>query len=196
MTFRRIVFFVLQILIIPSVFAEKTPAPTDEKLVLFVQQRTNAVKITQSPFEMGQFVVARCVGPSPEEVHTAEKEKTFGISDPHLKKFVHVYVSHDGQAAMRTDSGVFPQGAIVLKEKFSDPEGKHTELFTGMIKREAGYNPECGDWEFFTLPGDASQISSRGKLQDCMDCHVEYKKSDYVTKNYAHISFYPKPTGQ
>ncbi len=97
---------------------------------------------------------------------------------------------------MRTNSGIFPQGAIVLKEKFSDAEGKETELFTGMIKRQPGYNPECGDWEFFTLPGDGSKISARGKLQNCMDCHVEYKNRDYVAKSYAHISFYPKPAGK
>lgn len=94
---------------------------------------------------------------------------------------------------MRTNSGVFPQGAIILKEKFSDSEGKETELFTGMIKREAGYNLDCGDWEFFTLSADTSKITSRGKLQDCMACHVEYKNQDFVTKTYAHIFFYPKP---
>ncbi|HXB59867.1 MAG TPA: hypothetical protein VNU95_09890, partial [Candidatus Acidoferrales bacterium] len=64
------------------------------------------------------------------------------------------------------------------------------ELFTGMIKREVGYNPECGNWEFFTLPGDASKISARGKIQNCMECHKAYKSSDFVTKAYvmyAHI---------
>jgi hypothetical protein len=191
MSFRRLILFAVQMLVISPAFAEGTNAPTDETLIQFVQQRTNAVRITQNPYQMETWVMLRCIGPSPEEVRVAQKEKVLGISDPHIKKYVHVYVSQNGEAAMRTNSGVFPQGAIVLKEKFSDAEGKQTELFTGMIKREVGYNPECGDWEFFTLPGDASKISERGKLQDCMDCHVEYKKSDYVTKSYAHISFYP-----
>jgi hypothetical protein len=95
--------------------------------------------------------------------------------------------------AMRTRTGVFPEGATVLKEKFSDAAGTKTELFTGMVKREAGYNPECGDWEFFTLPGDASKISAGGKIQNCMECHVEYKNQDYVTRLYPNRFLDAKP---
>lgn len=164
--------------------AEDSGALTDSELIQFVQQRTNAVRITKVPYQMEQFVMIRCIGPSPEEIRVTQKEKSLGISDPHIKKFVHVYVSLSGEFAMRTRDGVFPEGAIVLKEKFSDATGTNTELFTGMIKREPGYNPECGDWEFFTLPGDASRISERGKIQNCMDCHVEYKDQDFVTKSY------------
>lgn len=85
---------------------------------------------------------------------------------------------------MRTDSAAFPRGAIVLKEKFTDSKAGLTELFTGMVKRESGYNPECGDWEFFVLEADTSKVIERGRLQRCMDCHVEYKGRDFVTKNY------------
>lgn len=85
---------------------------------------------------------------------------------------------------MRTNDAVFPRGTIIVKEKFSDAEGKHTELFTGVVKREKGYNPDCGDWEFFGLRADGKKIAERGKLQSCMDCHVEYKERDFVTKNY------------
>ena len=175
-----------------SVLADGTNMPSDATLIQFVQHRTNAVRITESPYQMEGWVMLRCSGPSPAESRVFKKERTLGISDPHIKKFVHVYVTPDGKTAMQTNSGVFPQGAIVLKEKFSDGEGKQTELFTGMVKREVGYNPECGDWEFFTSSADASKITSRGKLKNCMACHVEYKDQDFVTKSYAHISFYPK----
>jgi hypothetical protein len=155
--------------------------PPDSALIKFVQQRTNAVRITDNPVQMAPFVAGRCA-PTPAQL--------VGIPDPHLEKFAHVYVSPDGEAAMRTSGGIFPEGAIILKEKFSDATGTNTELFTGMIKREVGYNPECGNWEFFTLPGDASKISARGKIQNCMECHKAYKSSDFVTKAYvmyAHI---------
>lgn len=173
--------------------AEDVVPPTDDALVQFVQQRTNAVRITEKPFQMEQFVSFRCAGPTPEESRVTQKEKSLGISDPHLQKYVHVYVSTNGVDAMKARDGVFPQGAIVLKEKFSDATGTNTEFFTGMVKRQPGYNPDCGDWEFFTMPGDASTISKRGKLSDCMECHVEYKNRDFVTKLYAGIRFYPQP---
>lgn len=157
--------------------------PPDSALIKFVQQRTNAVRITEKPVQMEPLVMMRCAV-SPQQMRVSQKERTLGISDPHIKKYVHVYVSPGGEAPMRTWAGTFPEGTIVLKEKFSDASGTNTELFTGMIKREAGYNPECGNWEFFTLPGDASKISMRGKIQDCMECHEEFKSSDFVTKEY------------
>jgi hypothetical protein len=167
--------------------------PSDSALIKFVQQRTNAVRITESPVRMDARVAGLCRALTPEELRASQKEKSLGISDPHIKKYVHVYVSPDGQSAMQTRAGIFPVGSIVLKEKFSDATGTNTELFTGMVKREAGYSPECGNWEFFTLPADASKISGRGKIQDCMECHEEYKNSDYVTKAYPNRILYPKP---
>lgn len=89
---------------------------------------------------------------------------------------------------MRTNSGLFPRGTIILKEKFGDADGRNTELFTGMVKRHPGYNPACGDWEFFTVSGNAAGVLSRGRLQVCMDCHLEYRKSDFVTKLYVQNS--------
>jgi len=155
-------------------FAGETPA--DALLITFTQERTNAVRITKNPVRMDRLAASLCA---------AAPVKPPG--DPHYSKYAHVYVSAKGAPVMQATSGVFPEGTIILKEKFNDQEGKHTELFTGMVKREPGYNAECGDWEFFILPADGKKIFSRGKLQNCMDCHVEYKASDFVTKNYTYL---------
>jgi hypothetical protein len=85
---------------------------------------------------------------------------------------------------MKRDSTPFPPGAVVLKQKFEDSSARKTVLYTGMLKREAGYNPDCGDWEFFTLSGDRRSITARGRLETCMACHRDYAHSDYVTKAY------------
>jgi Cytochrome P460 len=165
--------------------------PADEALLKFAEQRTNAIRITAKPFKMEWAVMLDCRGPSPLEQRVAEKQRISGgsLTNIHRDKYVHVHVSTNGASCMKTNSAVFPLGAIILKEKFADASGQSTELFTGMVKRELGYNPECGDWEFFTLSADAKKITSRGKLQDCMACHVEYKESDFVTKKYAVYSF-------
>ena len=34
-------------------------------------------------------------------------------------------------------------------------------LYTGMLKREKGYNPDAGDWEFFTLDSKAMLVTAR-----------------------------------
>jgi Cytochrome P460 len=173
-------------------------APTDDTLIKFVEERTNAVRITQTPYRMSDASATWCRIPP-----VYLEEQRLHLTNPHLRNFVHVYVSPIGESAMYdTNLAIFPVGTIVLKEKFeatnlppvifagvSTNTDWHTTLFTGMLKHEVGYNPECGDWEFFTVSADASTTTSRGKLQQCMDCHVDYKKSDYVTKDYIYAHY-------
>ncbi|MBI5772989.1 MAG: cytochrome P460 family protein [Verrucomicrobia bacterium] len=164
-------------------------APPIDGFIFFAQQRTNAVRITEKPVRMHDRVSSSCAPFRPESL----QEQRVKTPNSHWQKYVHVYVSPQGASAMKSHSAAFPRGTLILKEKFGDAEGTKTELFTGMIKRESGYNPDCGDWEFFTLSADAKQVTSRGKLKNCMACHVEYKDSDYVTKEYVPYSQRKKP---
>jgi hypothetical protein len=104
-----------------------------------------------------------------------------------LQAAIEVYVTPEGFASFVEPQTPFPVGTIVLKEKFAAAEAKSPELYTGMLKREKGYNPKCGDWEFFTLTGDRKAITARGRINSCMDCHQQYAKSDYVTRRYKNV---------
>ncbi|RYD85172.1 MAG: hypothetical protein EOP84_03325 [Verrucomicrobiaceae bacterium] len=95
---------------------------------------------------------------------------------------IHIYVTREGEAAFRTPEAKFPVGTIVLKQKFSSPEAKEAEFYTGMRKREKGYNPDCGDWEFFTMNADRRAFTAQGRIDSCMDCHRTYAKTDFITK--------------
>ncbi len=106
-----------------------------------------------------------------------------------LKSTVHqaliqVYVTPESAAAMKTHSAKFATGTVILKQKFASPTATHAELYTGMFKREPGYSPDCGDWEFFTVSGDGKTLMSRGLIKKCVSCHKHYEKSDFVTKAY------------
>ena len=70
----------------------------------------------------------------------------------------------------------FPQGTVIVKQKLAIPTAKgksaapvkpkpdqQPELLTVMIKREAGYDPANGDWEFMVTDGPGLQ--SRRKRQ-------------------------------
>lgn len=106
-------------------------------------------------------------------------------SSPHVQKYVSVYVNPVGREAMMTKrSPKFPIGSMIVKEKLGSADSRSPELLTAMIKREAGYNPENGDWEYLVLDGEASKIVERGKLERCSGCHTWYKKSDFVTRTY------------
>jgi hypothetical protein len=104
---------------------------------------------------------------------------------PHLNKYISVYVNDTGRAAMMTQLRPrFPAGSMIVKEKLSSEKSTTPELLTAMVKREPGYNPESGDWEFVVLSGKADAITGRGKLTNCQACHLAYQRSDFVTRTY------------
>jgi len=58
-----------------------------------------------------------------------------------------------------------------------------------MVKREAGFSPETGDWEFFFLnvSADGTEIATRGTADttnvfggNCLDCHAPAAGYDYL----------------
>lgn len=104
---------------------------------------------------------------------------------PHFGKYISVYVNSVGADAMLTKrEPVFPEGSIIVKEKLPNATSKEPELLTVMRKREKGFNPASGDWEYLILDGNAANITERGKIETCNACHTAYKSTDYITRAY------------
>ncbi len=78
----------------------------------------------------------------------------------------------------------FPVGSIIVKEKLATPSSSEPELLTVMTKREPGYNPRNGDWEYMALDGSGTKVQARGRLDRCQGCHILVKHTDYVSRNY------------
>jgi len=108
-----------------------------------------------------------------------------GATNPHRRKYITVYVNESGRRAMMEQaSPKFPMGSVIVKEKLSEPTSTTPELLTVMIKREKGFNPESGDWEYAVFDGTGTKLESRGKLSNCQGCHVTLPKSDYIFRTY------------
>ncbi len=103
---------------------------------------------------------------------------------PHDEFWIHVFVTPEAAEVIKSGKGVYPEGTIILKQKFLDEAATQTEFFTGMRKREKGYNPAYGDWEFFTLDKTGTKVTARGKIDSCMDCHANFKATDFVSRKY------------
>ena len=159
----------------------------DDALLSIVANRSEKmVRVTEKPQGMKPVVASMCANlayTSRTEAGVYSKSGKF-IPSPHQGKFYHVYVTKQGEAVLEEGKGTYPEGTVVLKEKFSDADGKKTELFTAMVKRAKGFNPEGGDWEYFVISGDAKKITQSGKIQSCIDCHDSYQATDYVTRDY------------
>lgn len=106
---------------------------------------------------------------------------------PHATYSAHVYVSASESEAFRKGTNSFPVGTRIVKEKLGGMAGgKPTGLYTGMLKREPGYNPEGGDWEWFVVLGEPGrrQVVARGKLTSCLDCHEKHRATGFITSRY------------
>jgi len=106
------------------------------------------------------------------------------LDSPREEHWIHVYVTPSGQRTLVTGKGEYPEGTLILKQKFFDEKGTKTDLYTGMRKREKGYNPAAGDWEFFVLNADATSVESVGRLRSCIGCHAPFRSTDFVSRRY------------
>ena len=154
-----------------SISAEQSDKP-EHVLARLAQDRTWRL-VNPSPVKMEPAVAALCAPAFPRP------------ANPHQNKFISVYVNDVGRGAMMTElNPKFPQGSLIVKEKLSSRESQAPELLTVMLKREPGYDPRRGDWEYMMLDGSASKIVERGRLTSCSSCHVAYSATDFVTRRY------------
>jgi hypothetical protein len=106
--------------------------------------------------------------------------------NPHAATYITVYVNNAGRKAMfAKELKRFPEGSIIVKEKIENSsEGRTPLLYTIMTKRESGYNPAVGDWEFSVVSGNGTQLEASGKLENCQACHITKSDSDFVFGPY------------
>ena len=85
----------------------------------------------------------------------------------------------------------YPDGTIFLKENYLAHQGKPGEpsSLTLMIKRQAGFDTQGGDWEY--LQSDvAGNTIMQGSSQDpeiknaCADCHMNMAERDYIFSTF------------
>lgn len=105
--------------------------------------------------------------------------------DPHAGAYVTVFVNDAGRVAMFAGhDAVFPEGSVIVKEKRREAGDAEPVLMTVMVKRERGYDPKVGDWEFAVVDGKGASVLEGGKLASCAECHAAKAKSDFVFRSY------------
>ena len=123
-------------------------------------------------------VAALCAAPTPPRSIESSQ-------NPHRQKYFVVYVNETGRVAMMSQlKPVFPEGSIIVKEKLLAQDDTSPELLTVMVKREQGFNPESGDWEYMVVSGSRTKIEARGKLANCQSCHASKGETDYIFRSY------------
>lgn len=156
-----------------AVATHSSPSPPESDLASLAKYRQWSL-VNPTPVLMEPMSAISCV------IIPGRQEPS-----PHLNKYVSVFVNPAGREEMMTKQRPkFPIGSMIVKEKLGSPDSTTPENLTAMIKREPGYNPESGDWEYLVLDGAASKIVEQGKLTRCSGCHRAYQHSDFVTRTY------------
>ena len=138
-------------------------------------------RVNDEPYYLTPRLSISCAAPTAAD-HKRERE-----NNPHKAAFITVYVNNPGKEAMFTQEDPrFPEGSVIVKEKLDAKERKPI-LYTIMRKREAGYNPELGDWEFSVVGANGTEVLAKGKLENCQSCHVGEGTSDFVFRDYVTV---------
>ena len=137
-------------------------------------------QVNREPYYISSELDLLCAMPTAADYSRARKE------NPHSATFITVFVNSVGRSAMfQKGSSVFPQGSVIVKQKKDRGIKRDTTLlYTVMRKRETGYNPRVGDWEFSVVKADGSTVEASGKIENCQSCHIKKPSSDFIFRSY------------
>lgn len=164
----------LLVLVLSSLALTASVAPP--KLPEEVRDYPSWTLVTPNPVPVPLSLWLLCRHPNREEL--AEAERAHG---DHAHHVVSIFVNGLAAAHFADASAAMPPGSIVVKEKL---DGDEVAAVAAMIKREAGFSPETGDWEFLY----ASKTSERGESKPlqahCGGCHGAVKSTDWLFRSY------------
>lgn len=160
----------------------------NDSLALYVSDLGGWKQVNPEPYYISSQVDLRCVAPGPAD-YASERKR-----NPHASTYITVFVNATGGLAMFANPPQpFPKGSVIVKRKYDQGSQNGTPILsTVMIKRETGYNPDAGDWEFAVVSGDGKTVEARGKLGNCMSCHSSRRNEDFVFRSYLPAAFKSK----
>jgi hypothetical protein len=159
----------------PAASRQSNRIPEDEEIWGYLhgyRTRNDLSQVTPKPFHVAWAGSPLCARPNAV------------LHSPHGEHWIHVFASSGARGPLTTGKGSYPVGAVILKQKFLDAKGTKTDFYTGMRKREKGYHPGGGDWEYFMLDSQRSMVLARGKIDSCVGCHDQYRSTDFVSRRY------------
>ncbi len=114
-------------------------------------------RLTPDGYSIPPQLAVLCTSPV-----AAPSPKSVEVFGPHANTFVRVFANPPAARALYA-RGVFPEGAILVKEKLRDTIPSAHGV---MIKRAKGFNPSTADWEFLFYPSERS-----ASFASCANCH-------------------------
>lgn len=117
------------------------------------------------------------------KVDALESLKSFS-AEAHKFSFGIVYANDLAKAEFEKEKPDFAVGAIIVREKNAAAASETPETVIAMVKRENGFSPQTGDWEFFVFNGADLKIQKRETKGDCAACHSRAENTGWVFRTY------------
>jgi hypothetical protein len=157
--------------------ADKPLPPRDPELIDY----SGWPEVTKGPIRIDPQLFNLC-----RHVTRAEMQQ-YGAEGrgPHTVPAVRVYANDVAATHLREDrGGSLPTGAAIVKEKWWNEKDNRPAAYAAMIKKEPGYDPEHGDWEYVYVSLGEKTTVERGRLESCRDCHAGAVAKDYLFRTY------------
>jgi hypothetical protein len=123
-----------------------------------------------------------CAPPPPPDRRVTVDPADHG---PHFQPAIVVRTGPAVIDLFRAGRSPLPVGAVVVKEKYDDPGANGPPAaYAAMVKREPGYDPAHGDWEYVYATARPEKTFARGKLASCIECHARASETDYLFRTY------------
>jgi hypothetical protein len=124
-------------------------------------------KRTEVPVNISTEIFTLCRGPTAAEQAFVESEHG---DDLYLLDWLNVEAASGFEAAAAKP---FPAGAAIVKEKLVRTGDDYELVALGiMVKRDAGFDPPRGDWEFGYWNADSGMGSGAEENAYCGGCHA------------------------
>jgi hypothetical protein len=148
---------------------------------------TNWAKISPENYAISQELSELCI---------SRPNRNVGSAGPHANVPVSVHVNARAAQVFSGKLGkrVFPAGSIIVKAKYRPTNSYGETVKHGspvrpqelgvMLKREPGFDPGGGDWEYAFVPLDPPGVITRGRMDNCRECHRKQKDADFVFAAY------------
>lgn len=176
------VTFISLVIIVAAAFVLKEAAfaakdfAKDRRLVAAATNLEKLHRVTEKPHLMFDTTSTLC---APARMTRDNLHKNLDKA-----AYCNVYVNELAKPMMMSGHGTYPTGSLIVKSKLLDPDKPNIQLYTVMQKMADGYDPENGNWEYAIIDGTSQRVFASGKIESCIECHTDYKATDFVTRTY------------
>jgi hypothetical protein len=137
-------------------------------------------RLTPKPIRVPPAAWLLCRAPSTKD--QAKRDAEAKRHGPHAELTIMLRISPGQETAYREGKRL-PVGTTVIKEKREEATSPKLHAYAVMIKREPGYFPEGGDWEYGFVSLEGKRVETRGRLDHCAQCHAMTKSTDYLFRS-------------